>query len=78
MEQKIERQALVELVATVLSPTEVLPIWKMQDILWPTLATVSLVKLTVVTGQLISECLFDVLNFPKTQRKNLINFCPRI
>ena len=23
-------------------------------------------------GQLISDCLFDVLNFPKTQRKNLI------
>ena len=27
-------------------------------------------------GQLISECLFDVLNFPKKQRKNLTNFCP--
>ena len=26
-------------------------------------------------GQLIS---FDVLNFPKKQRKNLVNFCPRI
>ena len=31
-----------------------------------------------VKGQLISECLFDVLNFPKNQRKNLTNFCPRI
>ena len=30
------------------------------------------------TGQLISECLFDVINFPKKQRKNLTNFCPRI
>ena len=30
------------------------------------------------TGQLISEWLFDVLNFPKKQRKNLTNFCPRI
>ena len=29
-------------------------------------------------GQLISEWLFDVLNFPKNQRKNLMNFCPRI
>ena len=29
-------------------------------------------------GQLISECLLDVLNFPKKQRKNLTNFCPRI
>ena len=29
-------------------------------------------------GQLISELLFDVLNFPKNQRKNLTNFCPRI
>ena len=29
-------------------------------------------------GQLISECLFDILNFPKKQqRKNLTNFCPR-
>ena len=26
-------------------------------------------------GQLISELLFDVLNFPKNQRKNLMNFC---
>jgi hypothetical protein len=26
-------------------------------------------------GQLISEWLFDVLNFPKKQRKNLMNFC---
>ena len=26
-------------------------------------------------GQLISECLFDVLNFPKKLTKN---FCPRI
>ena len=29
-------------------------------------------------GQLVSECLLDVLNFPKNQRKNLTNFCPRI
>ena len=29
-------------------------------------------------GQLISECLIDVLNFPKNHRKNLINICPRI
>ena len=29
-------------------------------------------------GQLISEWLFDFLNFPKNQRKNLMNFCPRI
>ena len=26
-------------------------------------------------GQLISECLFDILNFPKKQRKFLINSC---
>ena len=26
-------------------------------------------------GQLISSCLFDVLNFPKKQCKNLTNFC---
>ena len=30
------------------------------------------------TGQLISECPFDVLNFPKNQQKALTNFCPRI
>ena len=29
-------------------------------------------------GQLISEELFGVFNFPKTQRKNLTNFYPRI
>ena len=28
-------------------------------------------------GQLISECLFGDINFPKKQRKNLTNFCPR-
>jgi hypothetical protein len=26
-------------------------------------------KQTAAKGQLISECLFDVLNFPKNQRK---------
>ena len=29
-------------------------------------------------GQLISECLFGVLNFPKNQRKKLMDFCPKI
>ena len=29
-------------------------------------------------GQLISECLFDFLNFPKKTTKHLTNFCPRI
>ena len=29
-------------------------------------------------GQLISECLFDFLNFAKKPPKNLTNFCPRI
>ena len=29
-------------------------------------------------SQLISEWLFDVLNFPKKQLKNFMNFCPRI
>ena len=33
--------------------------------------------LQVSKGQLTSECLFGVLNFPKKQRKNLANFCPR-
>ena len=32
----------------------------------------------VSKGQLISEWLFGVFNFPKVQRKNLMNFCPRI
>ena len=31
-----------------------------------------------IKGQLISEWLFDVLNLPKKQRKNLMNFYPRI
>ena len=29
-------------------------------------------------GRVISEWKFDVLNFPKNQRKSLINFCTRI
>ena len=29
-------------------------------------------------GQLISECLFYFLNFPKNPTNNLTNFCPRI
>ena len=29
-------------------------------------------------GQLISEWLFGVFNFPKNQDKNLMNFCPRL
>ena len=33
---------------------------------------------TLAKGQLISECLFGVFNVPKDQRKNLMNFCPRI
>ena len=33
---------------------------------------------SITKGQLISECPFDVLNFPKKQRKKLTNFCPRI
>ena len=33
---------------------------------------------TFAKGQLISECLFYVLNFPKKTTKNLTNFCPRI
>ena len=32
----------------------------------------------VAKGQLISECLFDVLNFPNKQSNFLTNFCPRI
>ena len=37
-----------------------------------------LVKCVAFKGQLISEWIFNVLNFPKKQRKNLMNFCPRI
>ena len=33
---------------------------------------------TASKGQLISEWLFGVFNFPKHQYKNLMNFCPRI
>ena len=35
-------------------------------------------KLYLPKGQLISECLFDLLNFPKKTLKNLTNFCPEI
>ena len=37
-----------------------------------------IVFMSIPKGQLISKGLFDVLNFPKQQRKNLTNFCPRI
>ena len=33
---------------------------------------------TSFKGQVISEGLFGVFNFPKKQCKNLMNFCPRI
>ena len=33
---------------------------------------------TLTNGQLISECLFFVFNFPKKNHKNLMSFCPRI
>ena len=32
----------------------------------------------MVIGQLISEWLFDILNFLSNQRKNLMTFCPRL
>ena len=31
-----------------------------------------------IKGQLISECLLGVIDFPKKTTKNLTNFCPRI
>ena len=33
---------------------------------------------TRVNGQLISECLFEVINYPKNQQKKLTNFWPSI
>ena len=33
---------------------------------------------TEIKGQIISECLFGILIFPKKQLKNLKDFCPRI
>ena len=41
-------------------------------------STYEMSNLDLIKGQLISKCLFHVLNFPKNQRKNLTNFCPRI
>ena len=37
-----------------------------------------LVQWCLGKGQLISEWLFGVFNFPKHQRKILMNFCPKI
>ena len=34
-------------------------------------------KIKPSKGQLISECLFDVLNFPKNQRKKFDKFLPQ-
>ena len=36
------------------------------------------IKRGLTKGQLISEWLFDVLNFSKNTHKNLVNFCSRI
>ena len=27
-------------------------------------------------GQIMSECIYEIINFPKYHRKNLIDFCP--
>ena len=35
------------------------------------------IQILVSAGQLISVWLFGVFNFPKNERKNLMNFCPR-
>ena len=48
------------------------------DLLLAQLCNFNLNLLIMTKGQLISECLFDVLNFQKKKKttKNLTNFCP--
>ena len=38
----------------------------------------SIVQENSTKGQLISECPFEISNFPKNPPKNLTDFCPRI
>ena len=33
-------------------------------------------KIQVGKGQIMSECIYEIINFPKYHRKNLIDFCP--
>ena len=39
---------------------------------------VCILRGSAAKGQLISECLYNVLNFPKKTTQILTNFCPRI
>ena len=29
-----------------------------------------------IKGQIMSECIYEIIDFPKYHRKNLIDFCP--
>jgi hypothetical protein len=31
---------------------------------------------TATKGQIMSECTYEIINFPKYDQKNLIDFCP--
>ena len=33
-------------------------------------------KLTNTKGQIMSECIYEIINFPKYQRKDMIDFYP--
>ena len=33
-------------------------------------------QINLAKGQIMSECLYEIINFPKYHRKNLIDFCP--
>ena len=38
--------------------------------------TFALVARSTTKGQVKSECIYEIIDFPKYHRKNLIDFCP--
>ena len=35
-------------------------------------------KLSIAKGQMKSECIYEIIDFPKYHGKNVINFCPEM
>ena len=33
-------------------------------------------RLTITKGQIMSQCIYEIINFPKYHRKDFIDFCP--
>ena len=55
---------------------EIDPEWDPIDSQDPSWVSVSSMPKPVVKGQIISECIYEIIDFPKNPPKNLIDFCP--